>query len=69
MLKEHDVVALTDDLPAEGLRRGDVGAIVHCYANGEAFEVEFVDEQARNHCVVSVPAKQLLKLNLLSLSA
>ncbi|MCH7872920.1 MAG: DUF4926 domain-containing protein [Planctomycetes bacterium] len=69
MLKEHDVVALTDDLPAESLCRGDVGAIVHCHANGGAFEVEFVDEQARNHCVITVPAKQLMRLNLLSLSA
>lgn len=69
MLKEYDVVALTDDLPPEGLRRGDVGAIVHCHADGESFEVEFVDEQARNHRVITMPAKQLMRLNLLSLSA
>ena len=69
MLKEHDVVALTDDLPAKGLRRGDVGAIVHCYADGEALEVEFVDEQAHSHRVIAVLAEHLMRLNLLSLSA
>ena len=31
MLKEHDVVALTEDLLADGLQKGDVGAVVHGY--------------------------------------
>ena len=66
MLKEHDVVALTDDLPAKDLRRGDVGAIVHCYTDGDSFEVEFADEQAHNHRVITVLAEQLMRLNLLT---
>ncbi len=41
-MHEHDTVVLTLDLPESGLRRGDVGAIVHVYAEGEALEVEFV---------------------------
>ncbi len=39
---EHDVVVLTRDLPEHNLRAGDVGAVVHIYAQGKAYEVEFV---------------------------
>ena len=38
---ELDLVVLTRDIPGEGLRRGDVGTVVHRYAEGRAFEVEF----------------------------
>jgi hypothetical protein len=31
MLKEHDRVVLTADVPAERLKAGDVGTIVHIY--------------------------------------
>ena len=69
MVKEHDVVALTEDLPAEGLDKGDVGAVVHCYQAAEMSEVEFIDERGRTKRVASIPASQLMKLNLLSLTA
>ena len=39
---ELDAVALTCDLPACGLVRGDVGTVVLIHHNGEAYEVEFV---------------------------
>ena len=41
-IAEHDVVVLTRDLPEQNLRAGDVGAVVHVYAEGKAYEVEFV---------------------------
>jgi hypothetical protein len=41
-IREHAVVVLNRDIAASGLRAGDVGAVVHGYAGGEAFEVEFV---------------------------
>ena len=69
MIKEHDVVALTEDRPADALHRGDVGAVVHCYQAGEMYEVEFIDERGRTKLIVSIPAPQLIKLNLLSLTA
>ena len=69
MLSEHDVVALTQDLAAQGLRRGDVGAIVHRYQDGRTYEVEFVDERGKTKCVATVPEAMVLKLNFLSLSA
>ena len=42
-VREHDAVVLTCDLPAHKLRAGDVGAVVHVYGGGKAFEVEFVN--------------------------
>ncbi len=69
MPTEHEVVALTQDRPEDGLRVGDVGAIVHCYRDKEVYEIEFIDEHGRTKCVTSVPASQIMKLNFLSLSA
>jgi hypothetical protein len=69
MLKEHDTVALTADRPEDSLRRGDVGAIVHCYTDGRTYEVEFIDERGRTKGVVAISADQLIRLNVLSLSA
>ena len=69
MVKEHDVVALTEDVPSEGLRKGDVGAVVHCYQAGDLYEVEFIDERGRTKRIASIPASRLMKLNLLSLTA
>jgi hypothetical protein len=40
-IKEHDRVVLKSDLPAEGLKAGDVGTVVHIYRDGLAYEVEF----------------------------
>ena len=42
MIAEHDRVILLTAVPAAGLVAGDVGAVVHCYADGKAYEVEFV---------------------------
>ena len=41
-MNEHDTVVLTRPLPDYGLEAGDIGAIVHVYQGGAAFEVEFV---------------------------
>ena len=32
---------LTAPVPSEGLEVGDMGTVVHVYANGRAFEIEF----------------------------
>lgn len=42
MIKEHDRVALLRDLPEFGLTTGDLGTVVHIYADGLAYEVEFL---------------------------
>ncbi len=37
------LVALLTDRPALGLRRGDVGTVVHTYGSGNLYEVEFIN--------------------------
>ena len=36
------MVVLTEDIPNEGLKAGDVGTSVHVHGNEKAYEVEFV---------------------------
>jgi len=43
MITEHSMVVLNDDRSADGLNAGDVGAVVHIYGEGKAYEVEFID--------------------------
>ena len=59
MLKEHSRVVLTDDVPSEGLRAGDVGTIVHVYPSGKAYEVEFFSLSGQTLAVATVDAGQL----------
>ena len=54
MLTEHSMVVLNRDLPDAGLQSGDVGAIVHVYRSGNAFEVEFVDGDGTTIAVVTL---------------
>lgn len=42
MIHELDTVVLSHDVKEHNLRRGDIGAVVHCYKNNTVFEVEFV---------------------------
>jgi hypothetical protein len=48
-----DVVVLTRDLPAHGLRRGDLGAVVDL-RGPEAFIVEFVAASGRTQALVTL---------------
>jgi hypothetical protein len=50
-IAEHDVVVLTRGLPEHNLQAGDVGAVVHVYAEGKAYEVEFVTGAGRTLAV------------------
>jgi uncharacterized protein DUF4926 len=68
-MNEHDVVALIEDRPADGLHKGDVGAVVHCYRTADVYEVEFIDEHGHSKILASIPGHQLIRLNLLSLTA
>jgi len=42
MIREHDTVVLSHDIKNQDLKAGDVGAVVHTYESGKAFEVEFI---------------------------
>ena len=48
-IKELDVVVISQDIPEHGLVSGDVGTVVHCYEDGEAYEIEVV--AANGHTV------------------
>ena len=63
MIKEHDRVVLTADLPAEKLEAGDVGTIVHIYRDGLAYEVEFFTLDGRTAAVATVDAEQVRSVN------
>ena len=54
MIKEHDRVVLTAPLPKEHLEIGDVGTVVHVYADGKAFEVEFTTLDGHTAAVATV---------------
>lgn len=41
-LRELDLAVLTRDIGEHDLVQGDIGTVVDCYADGEAYEVEFV---------------------------
>ena len=48
-----DTVVLLRDLPAHGLRRGDLGAVVEVYAP-DGLEVEFVTASGRTEALVTL---------------
>jgi len=56
------VVALLQDMPDEGLVRGQVGTVVESWAPG-VYEVEFSDDNGRTYAVVALRADQLLRLH------
>ena len=47
MIRELDTVVLAHDIEEHRLEQGDVGAVVHYYSDGAAFEVEFVTAEGR----------------------
>ena len=61
-IKLFDGVALLEDLPEENLWRGQIGAVVEVYNDGEAFEVEFVDTSGRTYGLLALRAEQVMLL-------
>lgn len=58
----HSVVALLEDLPEEGLVRGQVGTVVENWAPG-VYEVEFADDNGKTYAMVALKAEQLMRLH------
>jgi len=54
MIHELDTIVLSRDLKEYGLTRGDVGAVVHCYVENKAFEVEFVTGEGKTIAVATL---------------
>ena len=54
MIRELDTVILTHDIIEHGLKRDDVGAVVHCYKDNRAFEVEFVSGEGETVALLTL---------------
>lgn len=56
--KELDTVVLNRDLPEQGLRSGDLGAVVQVY-DTDAVEVEFVTASGRTQALVTLTTRDV----------
>jgi hypothetical protein len=63
MIKEHDCVVLTKNLPKNKLEAGDIGTVVHIHNGGIAYEVEFMTLAGETVAIVTVDASQVRALN------
>jgi hypothetical protein len=63
MIKEHDCVVLTTNVPDEGLEAGDVGTVVHIHKGGEGYEVEFTTLTGDTVAIITLLAGQVRPLN------
>jgi len=59
MIHELDTVVLTRDIGEYGLKKGDIGAVVHCYSDGSAFEVEFVTAEGKTIALLTLKDSDL----------
>ena len=59
MIRELDTVVLTHDIEEYGLKEGDIGAVLHCYSDGNAFEVEFVAAEGRTIAVLTLTSSDI----------
>ena len=60
-IKPFAVVALLEDVPERGLRRGQVGTVVEPLAPG-VFEIEFSDNHGRTYATLALRSDQLIVL-------
>lgn len=60
-LKLLTTVALLEDVPTMGLRRGQVGTVVELLTP-DVCEVEFIDEAGQTYAMTPIHASQLIRL-------
>ena len=61
-IRPLDVVALTADLPDNGLVRGQVGTVVELLAP-DVYEVEFSDDEGRAYALLPLRDQDLMILH------
>jgi hypothetical protein len=61
-IKVLDVVAVLEDVPQDGLRRGEVGTVVERWKDG-VFEVEFSYNSGNAYALTALRPDQLKKLH------
>ena len=59
MIRELDSVVLRRDIPEHSLVTGDIGAVVHIYADGQHFEVEFVTGEGQTVALLTLTASDI----------
>ena len=59
MIRELDSVVLTRDFDAHGLKKGDVGAVVHAYVDRGGYEVEFVTAEGKTVALLTLDAADI----------
>jgi hypothetical protein len=59
MIKEHDCVVLTQDLPEEKMNAGDIGTVVHVHQGGAGYEVEFMTLSGETVAVITLLPTQV----------
>lgn len=57
----HSVVALTEDMPSQGLVRGQIGTIVESWAP-DVYEVEFSDDNGATYATAALKSGQLMRV-------
>ena len=59
MIYELDTIVLASDIEEHGLKRGDIGAVVHCYKDNLAFEVEFVTGEGKTVALLTLTREDI----------
>lgn len=59
MISELDTVVLAHGIQVYGLKRGDIGAVVHVYRDDSAYEVEFVTGEGETVAVLTLTADDI----------
>ncbi len=62
MIQNLDLVVLTHHIHEHGLEQGDVGTVVHGYADGTAFEVEFVTTEGQTLAVLTLTSQDIRRV-------
>ena len=52
-------MVLERDIKEYGLTEGDIGAVVQCYRDGGAYEVEFVTAEGKTIAVLTLSASDI----------
>jgi hypothetical protein len=63
MIKELDTIVLTRDVEQHGLKKGDMGAVVHLYNDGKTLEAEFITAAGKTVAVLTLSRDDIRLLN------
>lgn len=53
-MNELDTVVLNKDIKKYGLKKGDIGTVVHAYKEDKALEVEFITAEGKTVAVITL---------------